>query len=183
MSFAADWNPAPLLLFAAALIATAPTFAGEQPTEPNPKLTAEAVVAAQLHALAHNDEPQPDQGIRIAFRFASPDNKKTTGPVDRFIRMVRGPTYALMLNHRSARFGEMMMVEDSARQKVTLTTADGGRATYVFILSKQPGPPCPGCWMTDAVIRTPNHLPGEQIARVSLVRRINGGLPVRRSRR
>lgn len=183
MNSAANSSLAALLLFAAALVAAAPRAQGGHPTEPNPKLTAEAVVAAQLHALAHNDDAQPDQGIRIAFRFASPDNRKTTGPVDRFIRMVRGPTYALMLNHRSARFGDMMTVEDSARQKVTLTTADGGRATYVFILSRQQGLPCPGCWMTDAVIRTPNHLPGERIARAARVLRIAGGLPVPRLRR
>ena len=139
------------------------------PTEPNAELTPSEVVAAQLDALKNNEGSDRDEGIRITFRFASPENQAQTGPVDRFVELVKNPMYAALLNHRTARFGEMMIVDRSARQKVSLNDRYGKPATFVFILSKQSGPPCPGCWMTDAVIRSENHLPAPRIA-------LNGGL-------
>lgn len=138
--------------------------AAEHPTEPSASLTPAEVVAAQLDALKGNDSSNQDAGIRITFGFASPQNQSATGPVEHFIELVRNPVYSALLNHRAARLSEMMVVEDSARQKVTLTDRDGRPATFVFILSKQAGPPCDGCWMTDAVIRSENHVPTPRIA-------------------
>lgn len=143
-------------------------FAAEHPTEPSASLTPAEVVAAQLDALKGNESSNQDAGIRITFGFASPQNQSATGPVERFIELVKNPVYSALLNHRSVRFSEMMVVADSARQKVTLTDRDGRQATFVFILSKQAGPPCDGCWMTDAVIRSENHVPSPRIALLGL---------------
>ncbi len=139
-------------------------FAAEHPTKPSALLTPAEVVAAQLDALKGNNASNQDQGIRITFGFASPQNQNATGPVESFIKLVKNPVYSALLNHRVARFSEMMVVADSARQKVTLTDRDGMPATFVFILSRQVGPPCEGCWMTDAVVRTENHVPAPRIA-------------------
>ncbi len=147
-----------------AAAAAALLFAAEHPTEPSAELAPEEVVAAQLHALRQNDPANRDAGIRIAFRFASPGNRQVTGPIERFIALVRNPLYAPMLNHRAARFGEMTVAGGAARQKVTLTARNGAPASYVFILARQDGAPCSGCWMTDAVIRSENHLPAPLIA-------------------
>ena len=94
-------------------------------------------------------------GIETAFRFASPANQVATGPIDRFAVMVKGPVYGDLLGFARADRGSIAVEGDRAAQRVTLTHADGRRAIYVFVLSRQDGGPCDGCWMTDAVTRRP----------------------------
>ena len=115
---------------------------------PGPALSPAEVVRIQLEALRHNDEQ--DRGIAVAFRFASPANRANTGPLPRFIAMIRQGPYALMLDYRDATYGPVETVSDRARQRVTLT---GARAStsYWFYLSRQSEPPYVDCWMTDAV--------------------------------
>ncbi len=122
-------------------------------TEPTPKpeLTPDKVVRIQLNALAQNNTPYPDAGIEIAFRFASPANKQTTGPLNRFIQLVHNPAYKPMLNHQKARFGQIVIEDVQAYLAVYLTASDGKRVGYMFILSKQIGGAYDQCWMTDAV--------------------------------
>ena len=115
---------------------------------PRPGLLPGEVVRIQLEALRHNDEQ--DRGIEVAFRFASPANRETTGPLPRFIRMIKQGPYALMLDFRKASYGRVEVREEVARQRVTLTGADS-RVSYWFYLSRQSRAPFAGCWMTDAV--------------------------------
>ena len=68
--------------------------------QPDPKYTPADVVRIQLQALRANDTPSKNAGIEVAFRFASPANKSTTGPLARFIDLVSSPPYRPMLNHR-----------------------------------------------------------------------------------
>lgn len=144
-------------LLAACLIAGATLggpVAGAGPVvEPAPGLTPRQVVEAQLDALQHNDVPAADDGVRTAFRFASPRNQEMTGPIDRFIRMLSAPAYAPLLNHRVHDLSDTTQVSDMARIKVTLVDSRGGQAAYVWILSRQSTPPCEGCWLTDTVLR------------------------------
>lgn len=120
---------------------------------PDPELSPRDVVEAQLTAFKHNDEPAPDEGIRVAFRFASPQNRLVTGPIDRFIQMLKAPTYRGLLNHRVASLSDTTQREDLARIKVTLVDSAGHTSAYVWILRRQSEPPCEGCWMTDVVMR------------------------------
>lgn len=121
--------------------------------EPNPELAPDQVVKIQMEALRNNDSS--DNGIAITFKFASPDNKRVTGPLARFTRMLKNPLYKPMLNHQSARYGPIKISGDMATQRVTVIDADGKAIIYVFTLSKQSGPPCAGCWMTDSVVAEP----------------------------
>ena len=91
-------------------------------------------------------------GIEVTFRFASPANKKQTGPLQRFIRLVRNPSYRPLLNHTTATFLELTVEEDFAVQEVVITSSNGERICYRFRLSIQKGPIYPGCWMTDSVV-------------------------------
>ena len=115
---------------------------------PRPGLSPGEVIRIQLEALRNNDEQ--DRGIEVAFRFASPANRETTGPLPRFIRMIRQGPYALMLDFREASYGTVEVREEVARQRVTLTGARS-RVSYWFYLSRQSKAPFAGCWMTDAV--------------------------------
>lgn len=125
--------------------------AGEDP-RPSPALGPAEVVELQLAALARNDDPAPDAGIAIAWRFASPANRAATGPLDRFARMVKGETYGDMLDHRSAEI--LPVIENPAHTMVPvrLVTRAGGTARYVFVLTEQRSGEYRGCWMTDAVM-------------------------------
>ena len=117
---------------------------------PEPELKPNEVVKLQLLAMQQNDDS--DFGIEVTFRFASPSNKIQTGPLKRFIRLVRNPSYRPLLNHINATFLELNIQEDFAVQDVIITTSNGERIGYRFRLSIQKGPLYPGCWMTDSVI-------------------------------
>ena len=117
---------------------------------PEPKLKPNDVVRLQLLAMQQNDDS--DFGIEVTFRFASPANKKQTGPLKRFIGLVRNPSYRPLLNHINATFLELTVEEVFAVQDVIITKSNGERIGYRFRLSIQKGPVYPGCWMTDSVI-------------------------------
>jgi hypothetical protein len=118
---------------------------------PRPELTPEQVVAYQVAALQHNDDPKPDAGIERAFRFASPSNKKVTGPVENFARIVKGPAYAPLLNNASSSIVGSEEKDDQAKIALKVVAADGRQVTYVFVLSRQHEGEFNQCWMTDGV--------------------------------
>ena len=117
---------------------------------PEHELKPNDVVRLQLLAMQQNDES--DIGIEVTFRFASPANKKQTGPLKRFIGLVRNPSYRPLLNHTNATFLELTVEEDFAVQEVVITTSNGERIGYRFRLSIQKGPVYLDCWMTDSVV-------------------------------
>lgn len=119
---------------------------------PAPVLSPEDVVRIQLEALRHNDER--NRGIEVAFRFASPANRVHTGPLPRFIGMIRNGPYALMLEFRAVSYGPVESNGTQARQRVILTDASTS-VTYWFYLSRQSKDPYVDCWMTDAVFIEP----------------------------
>jgi hypothetical protein len=120
-----------------------------QPT-PDPSLSAVDVVRIQMRALQTNGAT--DQGIRITFGFASPSNKRVTGPFERFAQMIKSPPYDAMLNAQAVEFGALQMSDGRAMQEVLVATADGETAAYLFMLRRQTEAPVEGCWMTEAVI-------------------------------
>lgn len=123
-----------------------------QPTadRPSPDLSPQDVVRVVCNAM--KDNTAKDEGIAKVFAFASPENRKMTGPLERFIPMVKTPAYAPMLNCKSIELGPGETVEDVTQQSVKITAADGSVSVYVFILSKQTAGEFKDCWMTDAVM-------------------------------
>ena len=59
-------------------------------------MTAEQIVKIQLVELQLN---KYDSGIKNAYYFASPENKKNTGPFSRFKLMVKNDQYKHLINH------------------------------------------------------------------------------------
>ena len=128
------------------------------PPGPTPQLTPEQVVKVVVAALAANDAA--DNGIRITFRFASPANQQVTGPIERFIPLVKNAAYAPLVNHKTAVVRELAVKGDQAAELVTVTDGAGHEAHYVFQLSKQhDAGPLKDCWMTDGVIRVEPQVP------------------------
>ena len=146
----------PLILALVILVAGDPSqaVAGETKiTAPDASLTPEQVARIQVEALGRNNTPYPDRGIEITWNFASPGNRKGTGPLERFKRMVHNPQYEPMVNHRSAQYENAWIEGDRAGLDVILLSEDGRFVGYKFMLSRQLGGSCDGCWMTDGVAR------------------------------
>ncbi len=117
--------------------------------QPSPKLQPHEVVKIQVEALRENGVL--NRGIEITYRFASPDNRKSTGPLARFTLMIKQGPYSTMLNHLRADYDPVISKADVAIQRVTILGADKKLVSYIFMLSRQQASPCKGCWMTDAV--------------------------------
>jgi hypothetical protein len=140
-----------LASFAMVLIACASPPDGLAPvrdTQPSPELTARQVVQIQLQAFGNNNAQ--DEGIEIGFRFASPRNREQTGPLPRFVSMLKAPAYGVMLEHDRAEYAELVLRGGLALQRVRLIRGDTA-AVYDFYLRRYELPGCDGCWMTEAV--------------------------------
>ena len=59
------------------------------------------VVKIQLSGLQNNDSRFKDSGIEQTWNFAHPNNRKVTGPLDNFKRMLKGDSYQMMIDHLS----------------------------------------------------------------------------------
>lgn len=119
---------------------------------PDPGYGPEQVVRIQLGAFADNDRPVENAGIKTAYNFASPANRRATGPLDRFVEMVEGPRYSPMIDHVEARTDPFERTGDRTQQRVTLTGPDGRTVTHRFGLSVCSEAPIDGCWLTDSVL-------------------------------
>ena len=137
--------------FLAICLLSGAAFAEKEIVEPNPALAPEEVVSIQLEALQHNDEPSEDAGIERTWAFAHPDNKRVTGPLDRFKAMIKSPGYRMLLDHRAHRISRVAVSGDKARFTVTVTPASGPVVFYHWRLRKVETGPNQGAWMTIAV--------------------------------
>jgi hypothetical protein len=128
---------------------SAPTTA----PSPRPELAPKAVVKIVLDALKANDAN--DNGIRTTFKFASPANQQATGPIERFIPLVKSPAYLPMINCRSADVRELAIDADKGRaaELAIIVDSNGDKAFYVFQLARQTDGDLKDCWMTDGVVR------------------------------
>ena len=141
-------------LTALLVVLAAPVGASHFPqTAPDPSLSPEDVVRIQIEALQVNDTPYENRGIEVTFNFASPANKRMTGPLERFKAMVRSPIYGPMIDHRDATYENLMVEGESAQIDVIINSREGEYLGYRFVLSRQHGNRYEGSWMTDAVIR------------------------------
>jgi len=69
--------------------------------KPSSNINPEEVVKIQLTGLQKNDLNFKDSGIEQTWNFAHPNNKKVTGPLANFKRMLKGDSYQMMINHLS----------------------------------------------------------------------------------
>ena len=126
---------------------------------PAPEYEPDEVVGIQMRALGMNNEPFDNAGIELTFRFASPDNKSVTGPIERFQTLFDNVAYRPMIDHAELNIGEAEIRGEMARVPVLISNENGDKAGYLFFLSRQSTGPHENCWMTDRVIRVT--LPGE----------------------
>ena len=75
--------------------------------KPSSKIEPSEVVKIQLSGLQKNDLNFEDSGIEQTWNFAHPNNKKVTGPLPNFKRMIKGDSYQMMLDHLSHTITEL----------------------------------------------------------------------------
>ena len=78
------------------------------------------VVKIQLSGLQKNDLSFKDSGIEQTWNFAHPNNKKVTGPLPNFKRMIKGDAYQMMLDHLSHTITELGSSDKWAQFEVVI---------------------------------------------------------------
>ena len=67
--------------------------------KPNPALKPFEIIYIQLNALKDNNNPYLNAGIAQTWEFAHSSNRKYTGPLENFVKMMYTPSYVIMLDH------------------------------------------------------------------------------------
>tara|TARA_Y100001936_G_scaffold70420_1_gene69498 strand:+ start:28 stop:489 length:462 start_codon:yes stop_codon:yes gene_type:complete len=75
------------------------SFSNAELLKPSKLISPKEVVSIQLSGLKNNDLEYKDSGIEQTWNFAHPNNKRVTGPLDNFKRMIKSESYQMMINH------------------------------------------------------------------------------------
>jgi|TARA_B110000438_G_scaffold242343_1_gene241870 hypothetical protein len=121
-------------------------------TKPNISLKPFDVISIQLNALQRNDIPFKDAGIEQVWEFAHPNNKKITGPLEKFKKMIYSKNYKILIGHENSEITILNENEDSSVYKVYILSSDKKKYSYIWQIDKvkQEGD-LMNCWMTTNV--------------------------------
>ena len=110
------------------------------------------VVQIQLSSLMKNDQPYKDSGIEQTWKFAHPNNKKYTGPIEKFKMMLKGESYSMLLNHIDNQIKEVFKSEEIATFEVTILDIEKKYYKFKWQVEKYSKEgPLKDCWLTTAV--------------------------------
>ena len=120
--------------------------------KPDPSISPKEVISIQLIALQNNDLPFNDAGIEQTWEFAHPDNRAFTGPLDNFIRMLKNPSYVMMIDHLEHKIIPVQEQEMNSYYFVELIDSNGKKFGFEWTVEKvnQNGK-FKDCWMTVGV--------------------------------
>ncbi len=120
--------------------------------KPNIKYKPLDVVKIQLSALKSNDVPYKNAGIKQTWEFAHPSNKKFTGPLPRFIKLLNRKGYNILLNHVNHEIVEVFKSEKKFIYEVTVLNSEKYFFKYNWEVEKyKDGGYLNNCWLTTAV--------------------------------
>ena len=117
--------------------------------KPNKKLEPYDVVKIQLEALKNNNKD--DNGIKQTWLFAHPDNKKITGPYERFRIMIYGQQYKFLLNHSSHKINLISNSTNRFIYRIEILSDKKQLFFYEWHVQKGSEEKCKNCWFTSAV--------------------------------
>ncbi|PWA35090.1 hypothetical protein CTI12_AA612700 [Artemisia annua] len=105
----------------------------KRPFGPRLSYNAEECVQYQLDALMYNDQPRPDYGVEVMYRFAGFDPFERSlyfgpsfdlGQFERFRRIFHHSTYRVLLNHKERKILSTLNVEENCyKQRVWIRGA------------------------------------------------------------
>ena len=110
------------------------------------------VVKIQLLGLQKNDNDFKDSGIEQTWNFAHPNNKKVTGPLDKFKKMIKGESYQMMINHLSHTITKLGSSDKWAQFEVIILDKEKIYHKFNWQVEKftEDGP-LKDCWLTTMV--------------------------------
>ncbi len=120
--------------------------------KPNSNLKPFDVLMIQLNSLKDNNKPYKDAGIEQTWEFAHPNNKKITGPLDKFKEMIYGENYKILISHENTEITILKEKEDISVFKVIVLTKNKEKYYYMWQVEKVllEGE-LKNCWMTTSV--------------------------------
>ena len=121
-------------------------------TKPNIKIDPYEVVKIQLTSLMNNDKPNVDDGIRQTWEFAHPSNKQYTGPLSKFINLLKSDSYKMLLNHLDNEIIQVFKSDNSYGFEVRILGKDKNYYKFQWIVTMYSGEgPLKDCWLTTSV--------------------------------
>lgn len=122
--------------------------------KPDPTISSKDVISIQLKALQINNSPFQDAGIEQTWEFAHPNNRKFTGPLNNFIRMIKNPSYSMMIDHIDHKIIPVEEKETTSYYFVELTDVNGKKYGFEWTVEKVSDEgEFKDCWMTVGVSR------------------------------
>ena len=120
--------------------------------KPNNGIEPYQVVKIQLKGLKNNDDPFINAGIEQTWEFAHPNNKKFTGPLEKFKILLNSDSYKMLLNHVDHKIIEVKTTDSIAAYEVTVLGAGKNYYKFRWIVEKyELDGPLKGCWLTTGV--------------------------------
>ena len=120
--------------------------------KPNSDIKPSEVVKIQLSGLQKNDLNFKDSGIEQTWNFAHPNNKKVTGPLPNFKRMIKSDSYQMMLNHLSHTITELGSSDKWAQFEVIILDKNKIYHKFNWQVEKYTADgPLKDCWLTTMV--------------------------------
>ena len=100
----------------------------------------------------NNDEPNLDYGIKQTWEFAHPLNKKYTGPLPRFINLLKSESYKMLINHLDSEIIEVFKSSNQYAFEITILGNDKKYYKFQWVVEKyyEDGP-LNDCWLTTSV--------------------------------
>ena len=102
------------------LLWTTISFSNAELLNPSSAISPKEVIKIQLSGLQQNDLQFKDSGIEQTWNFAHPNNKKVTGPLNNFKRMIKSASYQMMIDHLSHTITEVGSTNKSAQFEVII---------------------------------------------------------------
>ena len=120
--------------------------------KPNSQINPSEVVKIQLKSLQKNNDGFEDSGIEQTWNFAHPNNKKATGPLEKFKRMIKGNNYKMMINHLSHTVTQVTSGDDWVQFEVILLDKKKIYHKFNWQVEKYTKEgPLKDCWLTTIV--------------------------------
>ena len=120
--------------------------------KPSSDIKPSEVVKIQLLGLQNNNDGFEDSGIEQTWNFAHPNNKKVTGPLDKFKRMIKSNNYKMMINHISHTITEIRGGDNWVQFEVIIL--DNKKIYHKFnwqVEKYTEDGPLEDCWLTTMV--------------------------------
>jgi hypothetical protein len=120
--------------------------------KPSSNINPKEVVKIQLTGLQKNDLKFKDSGIEQTWNFAHPNNKKVTGPLGNFKKMLKSNSYEMMINHLSHTITQLESTDKSAQFEVIILDKSKNYHKFNWQVEKYTKDgELKDCWLTSMV--------------------------------